>query len=122
MFAKKVFKLIDHIRDRTLVSKFATAKVACFLFWYVSTKYCKSISFKSLDFTGSNKKNQCKMLRNSNKRTQKLVNETLKITTNFNTYAILLVVLFIMMEFSSVVEIVATFNMYKYALSNFVNF
>jgi hypothetical protein len=36
-----------------------------------------------LDFTGNNQKNQCKMLRNSNKQIQKLVNETLKITTNF---------------------------------------
>jgi hypothetical protein len=45
-----------------------------------------------------------------------------KLPQIFNTYAIFLVVLFIMTEFSNVVEIVATLNMYKNALSNFVNF
>jgi len=45
-----------------------------------------------------------------------------KLPQIFNTYAILLVVFSIMIEFSSVVEIVATLSMYKNALSNFVDF
>jgi len=45
-----------------------------------------------------------------------------KLPIFFNIYAILLVVFSIMIEFSSVVEIMATLSMYKNALSNLIDF
>jgi hypothetical protein len=45
-----------------------------------------------------------------------------KLPIFLNIYAILLVVFSIMIEFSSVVEIMATLSMYKNALSNLIDF
>jgi hypothetical protein len=48
--------VIDIIKEGTLISNFVTTKVECFFVWYISTKYYKYISLKSLDFTCNNKK------------------------------------------------------------------